>query len=229
MDIFFEVINQLNKLDLIIRIDKELNKIDIRSVDIYSISEDDNEIAVSQTKPPLNRDMVGKELEASFVASLTKDKIERFFFLAKIGKIGLFGVSRSKIVEAIFLRPVDRKIYKRSLRIYPRINCEHESVYVSIIPGGDKFKVIDISEGGLCFGCEKNLINSIRFIPQKELNVEVEFSDNTRIPVRAQVIRRFEKEDKTDMFFVGIKFLEFPSNGERKLSDMIKKLKEKQK
>ena len=228
MDIFFEVINRLDKLDLIIRIDKELSKMDIRPVDIYSISEDNNEIVVSQTNPPLNRDMVGKELEASFVASITKAKLERFFFLAGIEKIGLFGVSRNKIVEAIFLRPIDRKIYKRSLRIYPRINCEQDPVYISIIPGGDRFKVIDISEGGLCFKCEKNLANSIRFIPQRKLDIAVEFSDMI-IPVRAQIIRRFEQENKGDDMFIGIKFLEFPNNEEKELSSMIKKLREKKK
>jgi|GEM_PF-3203309 len=225
MDLFFDVLKRLTKLELILRIGKEMSKMDIRPVSIYAVLGDDNEVIVSQTKPPLGRNMIGKELEASFVASIKKDKIERFFFVAKVKRIGLFGLSRNKLVEAIFLMPVKKEIYKRSLRVYPRINCEKDSVYVRVLPGEDKFQVIDISEGGLCFKCEKNMVNSIRFIPHKESNIAIEFSDDQQVMARAEIVRRFEEENYPDTLFIGIKFVEFPKGEEKRFVKIIEKLR----
>ncbi len=225
MELFFDIIKRLTKLELILHIGKEMSKMDIRPVTIYAVSEDNNEVIISQTKPPLHRNMVGKELEASFVASIKKDKLERFFFLAKIKKIGLFSLSRNKLVEAVFLMPTKKEIYKRSLRIYPRVNCEKDSVYVIVIPGGDRFQVIDISEGGLCFKCEKDMVNSIRFIPHKELNMIIEFSEDVRIIARAEIMRRFEKDDNPDILFIGVKFTSFPKGEEKQLVRIVEKLR----
>ena len=226
MDLFFDIIKRLTKLELILHSSKEMSKMDVRLVTVYAVSEDNNEVIISQTKPPLNKDMVGKELEASFVASIKKDKLERFFFLAKIKKIGLFSLSRNKLAEAVFLMPVKKEIYKRSLRVYSRINCEKDSVYVRVIRGGDRFQVIDISEGGLCFKCEKDMVNSIRFILHKELNMVIEFSEDVRIMARAEIMRRFEEDDNPNTLFIGVKFTGFPKGEEKQLVRIVEKLRE---
>ncbi len=220
MDLFFDILKKLTKLELIFY-NKETDKYDIRPVSIYAVSEDKNEVIVSQTKPPLNKYMEGKELEASFVASIKKDKLERFFFLVKIKKFGFCGLSRNKFAEAIFLMPVKKEIYKRSLRIYPRINCENKSVYVKV--DEDKFPVVDISEGGLCFKCEKNIINLMRFAPNKKPFMVIEFPENINITAQAEIIRRFNKED---MLFIGIKFIRFLEKQKEQFVKMIEKLRE---
>ncbi len=228
MSAFFEILQNLRNLDLIIRINQDFNKIDMRSVVVYSASEEDNEIIVSQTKPPINKDIIGHEIEASFVVDLKNNKEpERFFFPAIIKSIGLFTLTRSRFVEAIFLRPVHKKIYRRSLRLHPRIECKKDyPIYVEIIPGNDRFSVIDISEGGLCFSCYKDMLNSIRFSPHKDINMIVHSPDDY-ILVAGEVVRRFEKEDMPNMYFVGVKFNHFmDENHHNMLNKLVKKLRE---
>jgi len=79
MELFYEVLKNLDKLDLIVYIDKEHNRIDMRSVKLYSIIEDSDEVVVSQTKPPMSRDMIGHSIEASFVVKVKEKLPERFF------------------------------------------------------------------------------------------------------------------------------------------------------
>ena len=106
MDIFFEILHNLNELNLIISIDEQSNRLDMRPVTLYSVLEKENEIIVSQTKPPLSRHMIGQEIEASFVVDLHKDEPERFFFLAKIKGMRPFPLTKSRLVEAIFFSMV---------------------------------------------------------------------------------------------------------------------------
>ena len=227
MELFYEVLKNLDKLDLIVYIDKEHNRIDMRSVKLYSIIEDSDEVVVSQTKPPMSRDMIGHSIEASFVVKVKEKLPERFFFPAKIKNIALFPLTKSRLVDAIFLRPIERKIYQKSLRLYPRIICDKDTpLYVGVIPGEDKFKVIDISEGGLCFSCKKDMLNSIRFNPHKKLNMTISFSDGMKVETMAEVVRRFEREDLPNMYLVGVRFLDLPETERKKLSKLISKLKE---
>ena len=227
MDVFYEILKNLEKLDLIIHIDKKLNKIDMRSVRLYRILEDEDNIVVSQTRPPISRDMIGQEVEASFVVKIEEKVPDRFFFLTKIKNITLFPLTRFRLVDAIFLKPIEKKIYKGSLRMYPRFICDKDfPLYITIIPGDEKFKVIDISEGGLCFSCKKDMLNSIRFNPHKRLNIKISFSDNVEVYAIAEIIRRFEKDDIPDMYLVGIKFLDFPNAEKDKFHKMIGKIKE---
>lgn len=227
MQIFFEILQNLSKLDLIVSVDRQFNKLDIRSVALYSVSEEDSEVVVSQTKPPLGRHMRGQEIEASFVASLKKDELERFFFLARIKGIGLFPITKSRLVEVIFLSPVQKEIYKRSLRLYSRLEChEDHPIHVEIIPGNEILSVRDISKGELCFLCPKNMLNSIRYIPHKKLNMKIKFPEKKDIEVEGEVVRRFEKEDIPEMYHVGVKFLNFPKGEENELDNILTKLKE---
>lgn len=226
MEIFYEILKKLEKLDLIIYINREVNKIDIRSVKLYSVLEDTEEVVVSQTRPPISRDMIGHEIEAIFVVKVGEKPPERFFFPAKIKNITLFPLRKFRLVDAIFLRPTEKKIYQKSLRLYPRIMCNKDiPLYVEVIPRDDKFKVIDISEGGLCFSCKKDMLNSIRFNPYKKLNMIISLSDNIKIETIAEVVRRFEREDFPDMYLIGVRFLDLSDIEKKKLVKLINKLK----
>ncbi len=224
-DIFFDILQNLDELDLIIKIDEQLKRLDIRRVTIYSVSEEDNEIIVSQTKPPIGRNMIGQEIEASFVAN-PQDKPERFFLLTRIKGIRLFSLTKSRLVEAISLHPVQKEIYKRSLRLSPRLGCsEGYPLHVVIAPDNEKFSVMDISEGGLCFLCPRTMFNSIRFVPHKRLNIKIELPDDRYILGEAEVVRRFEKEEVPDMYYVGIRFLDLSEWDQEKLKSVLMKLR----
>ncbi len=217
MEIFFEIIQSLKKLDLIIEVNKQTR---IYAVNLYSVLKDQEQIVVSQTKPPLSKKMINTELEVSFIAKLKEDRPERFFFLVKIDKIDFFRLNKYRFVEAIFISPIQKKIYKKSLRKYERINCKGMPLFV--IFEEKKFQVIDISKGGLCFICEKKIENSLRFVPKKKIHIILVYSDKIKIPVTLEIIRRFEKEDETESLLIGGRFID----EERMLSEIIDKLLE---
>jgi len=214
MEIFFEIIQRLKRLDLIIKT-KDLRR--IYPVILYSVLEDQEQIVVSQTKPPLSKDMINVELEASFIANLKEERPERFFFLAKIDKFDFFRLNKYRFVEAIFLSPIQKKIYKKSLRKHERIDCKGMPLFV--VFEENKFQVIDISKSGLCFVCEKKIENYLRFVPKKKIHIILAYSDKMKVPVTLEIIRRFEKEDDPESLFIGGRFID----EEKMLSEIIDK------
>ncbi len=206
----------LEDLDLIIR---KGEVTEIRKAEIYDILKEKDTVVVSQTDPPLAKDMIGKRIEASFVVRL-KEGAKRFFFPAIIDKIGIYPIRESILLDSIFLIPEEKKIYQTSLRKYERLSCKDLPVYVNI--GEDRYKVEDMSEGGIRLSCSKDLLNPIRFKLQKELNLDILFKDDVVRGVKAEVVRRFDREGK---LFVGLRFLDLTEFQKRRLKEMIKKIK----
>ncbi|MDR1394996.1 MAG: hypothetical protein LBK52_02330, partial [Deltaproteobacteria bacterium] len=90
------------RIDLILDVDLINDRIDVRNGTVYEISE--KQLVLSQTDPLMTRNMVGREVEVTFVGrEPVSGEVMRWGWSGKITGISDYKLSGNETVQAIFL------------------------------------------------------------------------------------------------------------------------------
>ena len=134
--------------------ENEMNKSNAHDMKALVYDYERNDIIVSQTSPPLNRNFINRRILVTFLGTVEK-RVLRFGFSARlIDLIADYEISSNNTVEALVLKKVgspEQVDFRMHFRVKPPSQSD-----VSLFFNEEKVNLIDISLGGAKFTYPKS-------------------------------------------------------------------------
>ncbi|MDY6845310.1 MAG: PilZ domain-containing protein [Thermodesulfobacteriota bacterium] len=218
-----QILKPAQHLDLVFSVKEEELYLDTRGTIIYDVFPEEESVLIAQTRLPILRSAIGETIEATFLWRPTPStEPSRYAFHTIIKDIiNDYILSQGQQVQAIRLT-YPKHLYERNIRFSYRIQpIEDYPIILEIDGYKDSFPLIDISEGGLCFSYSKSS-HTISLRPGEQLLCTLDFNQEKTLKIKAEVVREFQKDHSSDIFFTGVKFLDLPIKDSRFLSTTIR-------
>lgn len=209
-----------NRLDLIIEVDLARETIDVRSTIIYDFDEDDN-LVVAQTSPPVLKSKVGRQIEVTFtVFDPERGQPRRFGYQTKIIKYIPDYEIRSGVVEpALVITLPKGKVRESAVRLHVRVQptADHEP-QVRILETEGQVNLVDISLGGLLM----SYVGPAEFASEQHLDLELSMM-RQKMPLRGKVIRAFD-QDRSKFVYIAFQFQDLTPDQTRLIQEMVNRI-----
>jgi hypothetical protein len=211
------------RIDLILDVDLINDRIDVRNGSVYEIT--DRQVIISQTDPLMTRNMIGREMEVTFVGrEPLSGEILRWGWNGKITGISDYKLNQGETVQAIYLSaPNAGEINETNARMDYRLTIvSNDHISIQTHPSFGRVVLFDFSAGGVLIG--------VPAPPQATLGMRLWFTlffpnfmsqgAQTTINGEAEVVRiNYAPGDK--MAKLGLKFHELDLNATRSLQKAI--------
>ncbi|MDR0882482.1 MAG: PilZ domain-containing protein [Candidatus Adiutrix sp.] len=221
-----QVLRPQTRLDLIFDVDLINDYIDVRSAMVQDITE--RNVIISQSDPPIQRSMVGRSLEATFVrrTPATEDVIRwgwRCQILEFLPNYKLNDNDESIPALAISLPTPNGGLTETNARMDYRLSITSDKkITIQTHPSFGRVNLLDFSAGGVLIGVPRP--------PQAKVGMRLWFTlffpvqsapgQQTTINGEAEVVRVTTNEGE-QFARVGLKFLDLDLNATRSLQKAI--------
>lgn len=218
---FRDQVKPEGRIDLIVSLDPLKETIDVRPAIVYEMSPD--RLILSQTRPPLGRSMMGREIGATFVVvDKPGKKAKRWGYGTKIKDMlsGYQPLGHLEPTEAFVIDPPGPFLRETDLRFYHRLKIlpEYETS-IQIPTLGKAVFLIKLSFGGALVS-----LQGIAQVSEGQiLPFQLSFHDHSTVTGEAEV-RNISWKEHRDCTFVGLRFLPLETCEARHLERMVSRL-----
>jgi len=221
LDKFWDQVKPEGRMDLIISLDPLKETIDVRPAIVYEMSPD--RLILSQTRPPLNHSMVGKEIGATFVVVDKPGKIaKRWGYGTKIKEMmpAYQARGQEEPTQALVIEPPGPLLTETDLRFHHRLKILPEYETSIQIPAlGKPVLLIKLSFGGALVS-----LGGITSVSEGQiLSFQLSFHDHSTVRGEAE-IRNLSWKKGRECTFIGLRFLPLETNEGRHLERMVNRL-----
>ena len=191
-------------IDLVLTSKMIEDKIDVRQTVILDF-EGKDKVIISQTSPPILRSMIGREIEATFIAFDREagDKV-RLGFRTKILEHRPNYELRAGVFErAVVISYPQGELKESGVRLHYRINPTSEhSIRITLVGIDSRVNLLDISQGGLQISCGRGTPL------QENQNLTLALGIKGRpLRIKGEIRRVFEIEGSR-LLYAGIQFVD---------------------
>ena len=215
------------RVDLILAQDYFTGQVDVRQAMILDVTPD--EVVITQTDPPILKNMIGREVEASIVhQSFIASGSSRWGWKATLEdlrhdyQLDPEKPDSPRVAVVFMSRPRNTELEKSNVRQYYRLEITgREGITVQLMPASAPVQLLNFSVGGLMLSTPIPPAYTLG----QELLFELNFPASAGLPVNriqgpAALVRlEFERGDKTAR--MGLQFYDLSPDDERALPKIL--------